>query len=145
MAAASLAREREWSDAIGERVAYAPDGRAWACSSRQLLQLFEDDEPAATTSAPGELLSELEFSRDGTRVLVAPRAYDRAAADWAPRAAVEDALATGLDPGAAEGFAAVAGAWAPDGSALAIYGEYRPPRGLPARAGTDGPSARLVL
>jgi WD40 repeat protein len=145
MTAGALAREREWQEATGWRVAYAPAGDAWACASRQELQLFEDDALVAAASAAGEVLGELTFSSDGTRVLVAPLAYDRGAGAWAPRPAVTEALVTGLEPDAATGFAASAGAWAADGSALAVYGEYRPPRGLPARGGRNGPPARLVL
>jgi WD40 repeat protein len=145
MTAGALTREREWLEATGSRLAYAPAGDAWACASRLELQLFEGDALVASASAPGEVLGELTFSADGTRVLVAPLAYDRGAGGWAARPAAAEALVTGLDPEAAMGFAASAGAWAADGSALAVYGEYRPPRGLPARGGWDGPAARLVL
>src|ERR1700742_616343 len=91
-----LTLAREWPQAGGRRVAFAPDGRAWACASRQQLWLFEDDEPAAEEGVAGELLDELVFSLDGTRVLVAPLAYDRGARGWAPRPPVAAALATGL-------------------------------------------------
>src|SRR5919198_24767 len=145
MSAVGLARVREWREARAARVAFAPDGVLWACSTAQELQVYEGDELVATAAAPGEVLGELTFSLDGARVLVAPLAYEVAAREWAPRPPVLEALAVGLEPDAATGFAASAGAWAPDGSALAIYGEYRPPRGLPARGGWEGPSARLVL
>jgi hypothetical protein len=141
----ALTREREWGEATGTRVAYAPAGDAWACASRQQLQVFEDDALVADVGAPGDVLGELTFSTDGTRVLVAPLAFDRAAGAWGPRPPAGDALATGLDPDAAMGFAPSAGAWSADGSALAVYGEYRPPRGLPARPAAAGPTARLVL
>ncbi|WP_037408866.1 WD40 repeat domain-containing protein [Candidatus Solirubrobacter pratensis] len=145
MTAVGLELAREWHDAIGQRVAYAPDGSAWACSSRQELRLFEDDALVAAEGVAGEILGELTFSSDGARVLVAPLAYDRGARAWAPRPPVAETLATGLPSEAAEGFMASAGAWAPDGSALALYGEYRPPRGTSAGAGWSGPPARLVL
>jgi hypothetical protein len=145
MTAVAMTRERDWPEATGVRVAYAPAGDAWACASRQELQLFEEDRLVASASAPGEVLGELTFSADGSRVLVAPLAYDRGAGAWAARPAVTEALTTGLEPDAAMGFAASAGAWAADGSALAVYGEYRPPRGVPARGGWNGPHARLAL
>ncbi len=145
MTGARLTREREWREATGARVAYAPDGRAWACSSAQQLHLYEDDVVVASAGAPGQLLGELSFDIDDNRVLVAPLVYGRAARDWEPSPPVRDLVAAGLDPTAAEGFAASAGAWAPDGSALAVYAEYRPPRGLPAQAGWSGPPARIVL
>jgi WD40 repeat protein len=127
------------------RVAYAPTADAWACASRQQLHLFEGDVLVASASAPGDLLSELTFSDDGTRVLAAPLAYDRDARDWSPRPPAVAALGTGLDPGVAAGFSPFASAWASDASALCIYGEYRPPRGLPRRAGARGPTARVVV
>jgi len=133
---------REWPEAIGSRVAFSPDGSAWACSSQAELRLFEGDELVAAEGVAGEVLGELRFSADGTRVLVAPRAFARATRVWEPRPPVAETLATGLDPEAAEGFGVHAGAWSADG-ALALYGEYRPPR----RGGSswNGPTARLVL
>jgi WD40 repeat protein len=133
---------REFPEAMGMRVAFAPDGSAWACSSMAELRLFEGDELVATAGVAGEVLGELRFSADGTRVLAAPLAYDRAAREWSPRPPVAETLATGLEPDAAEGFSVHAGAWSADG-ALALYGEYRPPR----RGGSawSGPTARLVL
>jgi hypothetical protein len=145
MTAVGLELAREWQDAMGARVAYAPDGDAWACSSRQELRLFEDDALVAAEGVAGEILGELAFSTDGARVLVAPLAYDRAARAWAPRPPVAETLATGLGSEAAAGFMASAGAWSADGTALALYGEYRPPRGVPGRSGWSGPTARLVL
>jgi WD40 repeat protein len=140
-----LTEQRAWPEAMGSRLAYAPDGRAWACASRSELQLFEDDELVASAPAPGDVLGELTFSADGTRVLVAPLAYDRAARAWLARPPAAEALRAGLEPLAAEGFAPVAGAWSPDGTALAVYGEYRAPRGIRARPAAGGVTARLVL
>lgn len=133
---------REWPEAIGSRVAFSPDGSAWACSSQAELRLFEGGELVAAAGVAGEVLGELGFSSDGTRVLVAPLAFARATRVWEPSPPVAETLATGLDPEAAEGFGLHAGAWSPDG-ALALYGEYRPPR----RGGSawNGPTARLVL
>jgi hypothetical protein len=140
-----LTREREWREATGTRVAYAPDGRAWACASSLQLHVYEDDAPAASVSAPGNLLGELAFALDGNRVLVAPRAYDRAAGTWRPSPPMHELIAADLPFSASAGLTASAGAWSPDGSALALYAEYRPPRGLPARESWSGPAARLVL
>ena len=133
---------REWPEAIGIRVAFSQDGSAWACSSQVELRLFEGDELVAAEGVAGDVLGELGFSADGTRVLVAPLAFARATRVWEPRPPVAETLATGLDPEAAEGFSVHAGAWSADG-ALALYGEYRPPR----RGGSawSGPTARLVL
>jgi WD40 repeat protein len=133
---------REWPEAIGRRVAFSPDGSAWACASQAELRLFEGDELVAAEGVAGEVLGELGFSADGARVLVAPLAFARATRVWEPRPPVAETLATGLEPEAAEGFSVHAGAWSADG-ALALYGEYRPPR----RGGSawSGPTARLVL
>jgi WD40 repeat protein len=133
---------REFPEAMGLRIAFAPDGSAWACSSQVELRVFEGDELVAAEGVAGEVLGDLRFSADGARVLVAPLAYDRAARAWAPRPPVAETLAVGLDPEAAEGFSVHAGAWSAD-EALALYGEYRPPR----RGGStwSGPTARLVL
>jgi WD40 repeat protein len=140
-----LTREREWREGTGTRVAYAPDGRSWACSSSLRLHVYEDDALVASASAAGTLLGELAFALDGTRVLVAPLAYDRAARAWQPSPPMHELIAAGLPLAASAGLTASAGAWSPDGSALALYAEYRPPRGLPAREGWSGPAARLVL
>jgi WD40 repeat protein len=129
-----LTQAREWPEAMGMRVAFAPDGSAWACSSMAELRLFEGDELVATAGVAGEVLGELRFSADGARVLVAPLAYDRAARAWAPRPPET------LEPA----YTLVAGAWSADGRALALYGEHRPSR----RGGADefeGPGARLAL
>jgi WD40 repeat protein len=123
---------REWPEAIGSRVAFSPDGSAWACSSQAELRLFEGDELVAAEGVAGHVLGELCFSTDGTRVLVAPLAFARATRVWEP-----------LPPETLEpAFTLVAGAWSEDG-ALALYGEHRPSR----RGGDDydGPPARLVL
>src|SRR3954451_19921605 len=96
MTAVGLELAREWHDAIGQRVAYAPDGSGWACSSRQELRLFEDDALVAAEGVAGEILGELTFSSDGARVLVAPLGYERGALAWAPRPPVAETLATGL-------------------------------------------------
>lgn len=125
---------REWQ-MPATQLAYAPAGDAWAAATAQLLTLVEDGEPAATASAPGTLLGALGFTPDGDVVLAAPLRYDRAAREWA--------AAPEIDPG--DGFAIHASAWSPDGAALAVYAEYRPPRGLPPRPAADGPDARLLL
>jgi WD40 repeat protein len=124
---------REWPEATGARVAFAPDGSAWAASSQAELRLFEGDELVAAEGVAGHVLGELCFSADGARVLAAPLAFDRAGRAWEPPAAET------LDPA----FTLVAGAWSADGRALALYGEHRPSR----RGGDDydGPPARLVL
>jgi WD40 repeat protein len=124
---------REWPEAIGSRVAFSQDGSAWACSSRAELRLFEGDELVAAEGVAGEVLGELGFSADGTRVLAAPLAFARARRVWEPRPPQT------LEPE----FTLVAGAWSDDGVALALYGEHRP-----SRRGDDdydGPAARLVL
>jgi hypothetical protein len=118
---------------MGLRVAFAPDGSAWACSSMAELRLFEGDELVANAGVAGEVLGELCFSADGTRVLAAPLAFDRAARAWEPRPPETLDIA----------FTLVAGAWAADGRALALYGEYRPPRR--GDDDYDGPPAQLVL
>ncbi len=133
---------REWPEATGTRVAFAPDGSAWACSSQAELRLFEGDELVAAEGVAGDLLWELGFSADGARVLAAPLAYDRTARAWAPRPPVGETLTTGLPPEAEAGFGVHAAAWSADG-ALALYGEYRPSRR--GGSGWDGPGARLVL
>jgi WD40 repeat protein len=124
---------REWPEAMGLRVAFAPDGSAWACASQAELRLFEGDELVANAGVAGEVLGELCFSADGTRVLAAPLAFDRAARAWEPRPPETLDIA----------FTLVAGAWSADGRALALYGEHRPSR----RGGDDydGPAARLAL
>ncbi len=137
-----LTQAREWPEAMGTRVAFAPDGSAWACSSQAELRLFEGDELVAAEGVAGDLLGELRFSADGARVLAAPLAYDRAARAWAPRPPVIESLRSGLPPEAEAGFGVHAAAWSADG-ALALYGEYRPPRR--GGGGWDGPGARIVL
>jgi WD40 repeat protein len=122
---------REWPEAMGSRVAFAPDGSAWASASQAELRLFEGDELVATAGVAGHVLGELCFSADGARVLAAPLAFDRAAREWEPPSEL-------LDPA----LTFVAGAWSPDG-ALALYGEHRP-----SRRGSDdydGPAAQLIL
>jgi hypothetical protein len=140
-----LRREREWREGIGPRLAYAPDGGAWAAATPRGLTVFEDDAPAVRAPYPGGLLGGIAFSRDARRVLAAPGAFDRDAGAWAPIPDPYPAITGDLDPEAAMGFEIHGGAWDADGRGLALYAEYRAPRGIGTPSGYGGPGARLAL
>ena len=140
-----LRRERQWREGIGPRLAYASDGSAWAAATQRGLTIFEDDAPAVTAPYPGGLLGEIAFTQGDRRVLAAPGVFDRDAGAWAPLPDPYPALTGDLDPEAAMGFEIHGGAWDDDGRALALYAEYRAPRGTGSPSGYGGPGARLAL
>jgi hypothetical protein len=140
-----LRREREWREGIGPRLAYASDGSAWAAATPRGLTIFEDDAPAVAAPYVGGLLGELAFAPGDRRVLAAPGAFDRDEGAWAPLPDPYPAITGDLDPEAAMGFEIHGGAWDAEGGSLALYAEYRAPRGIDAPSGYGGPGARLAL
>jgi hypothetical protein len=141
-----LRREQEWREGVGPRLAYASDGSAWAAGTPRGIAIFEGGgAPAVTAPYPGGLLGEIAFAPGDRKLLAAPGVYDRDAGAWAPLPDPYGALTGDLDPEAATGFEIHGSAWDAVGETLALYAEYRPPRGIGGPSGYGGPAARLAL
>jgi WD40 repeat protein len=139
-------RIAELREGLGERVAFAPDGRRWATSDPNALHLFRDAVYERSLAAPDGFASQLRFSSDGGRVLLAPSIYDLAAASWVALPAIDPLLTSGIpDPSRSGFFAPSTATWSPDGEDLVVAARYRASRRPNATDDFAGPGERLLV
>ncbi len=138
MPGSPLPIRRSWPGREATALAWSADGSLFASAIRSEITVSAG-EPADSdlrVLMPGPVLS-LAFGDD--QLLAAP--FRMALGDGAVLDDVTPALTADLP---AAGYLLRACVWSPSADRAVLAGQYQPPRGIPAKPGWSGPSARVV-